>query len=67
VKEQQNLSNIQIIKRAEHAMPSLVQDMGIDHGCGNIIVTQQGLYGANVRSALQQMGCKGMPLMESSP
>jgi hypothetical protein len=67
VQKQPNLSNIQIIKRTENAMPTLIQYMGINHGCGNVIMSQERLDGANVRSALQQMGCKGVALMESSP
>ncbi len=41
-------------------MPALLQDVGIDHGCGQIIMSQQGLNRADVGTALEQVGGKGM-------
>lgn len=41
-------------------MPALLQDVGIDHGCGQIFMSQQGLNRADVGTALEQVGGKGM-------
>jgi hypothetical protein len=44
----------------------LLQDVGVDHGRGKIVVPKQLLNGADVGAALEQVGGEGMPLMPSS-
>ena len=38
-----------------------LQDMGVDHGRGKIVVPEQLLNGADVGAALQQVSGEGMP------
>ena len=42
-------------------MAPLLKDVGVDHGGGNIVVPEQLLNGADISSALQQVGSEGMP------
>lgn len=53
-------SNTKVVKGTWHAVPALLQDVGVDHGCGQIIMSQQGLNRADVGTALKQVGGKGM-------
>jgi len=39
-------------------MSALLQDVGVDHGGGQIIMSQQGLNGADVGAALEKVGGK---------
>ena len=56
----QRRSHLEVIERAGYAMPVLLQDVGINHGGGQIIMSQQGLNRADVGAALEQVGGKGM-------
>ena len=42
-------------------MPSLLKDMRVYHGGGNVIMPQKSLYGSDICSPLKQMGCKTVP------
>ena len=42
-------------------MATLLKDVGVDHGGGNIVVPEQLLNGADIGSALKQVGGEGMP------
>jgi hypothetical protein len=44
-----------MIQRAPHTVAAPVQDMGIDHGCSNVLMPEQFLNCTNVIAALQQM------------
>ncbi len=41
-------------------MAALLQDVGVDHGRGKIVVPEQLLHGADVGAALKQVGGEGM-------
>lgn len=60
-------SNAEIVQRTWNTLPSLLKDVGVDHSGGDIAMPEQLLNGANIGSALQQMGgermAKGMGLM----
>jgi len=51
----------QTIQRAFHAAAALPQDMGVNHGGGNVIVPQQLLDRPNVGSALEGVGGEAVP------
>ncbi len=34
-------------------MSALLEHMGVDHGCGDILVAQQGLHGPDASASLQ--------------
>jgi hypothetical protein len=53
-------SHTEVVKRAGYAMAALLQDVGEDHGGGQIVMSQQGLNGADVVAALEKVSCKGM-------
>ena len=38
-----------------------VQDMGVDHGGANVLVSQQGLHSADVRAVFEEVGGEGLP------
>jgi hypothetical protein len=42
-------------------LATLLQDVGVDHGGGHLVVPKQLLNGADISSALQQVGSEGMP------
>jgi hypothetical protein len=44
----------------------LLQDVRVDHRRGHIIVPEQVLNGADVGTALQQVGSEGMALIQRS-
>jgi len=46
------MSQIQVIQGAFHAVGTTLDDMGVDHGGGNIRMAQQGLNSTDVRSPL---------------
>jgi len=54
----QRRSHPVVVKRAGYAMAALLQDVGVDHGGGQIIMSQQGLNGADVRAALEKVGAR---------
>jgi len=37
------------------------EDVGVDHGCSDVGVTQEFLDGSYIRSGLKEMCCEGMP------
>ena len=47
--------------RAVYPVPSLVQHLGIDHGCTDILVAQQFLNGADIVPIFTEVRGKGMP------
>ncbi len=47
-------------------MPSLLQNVGVNHGGGDVFVPQQGLNGSDIRASLKQMGGKAVPIMPNS-
>jgi hypothetical protein len=56
------LTSLLSVQRAFHRPYSfLPQDMGIDHGGGYILVTEQFLHGANIGAFHEKMRGKGMP------
>ena len=46
----------QAIERAAHGEAALFEDMGVDHGCFDILVTEQFLDGADIVAILQEVG-----------
>ena len=48
------------IQRAAHSAPAAVQDMGVDHGRRDVLVTQQLLYRSDVIAGSQEMGREAM-------
>ena len=59
----QRQSYTEVIERAGYAMPALLQDVGVDHGRGKILVPKQLLNGADVGAALKQVRGKGVSTM----
>ena len=53
-------SHAEIVQGTRHALAPLLQDVGVDHGGSHIGVSEQLLNSADVGSALQQVGSKGM-------
>jgi len=51
---------LKAVQRTEHPMAAAIQHMGINHGGGDIGVTQELLDGADVVAAFQQMGGKAV-------
>ena len=51
------LGRSELIQRAAHRAAAQVQHMGVDHRGGHIRVVEQGLHGADVVAALEQVGC----------
>jgi hypothetical protein len=51
---------------ARNALATLLQDVGVDHGGGHIVVPEQLLNGTEVGATLQQVGGEGMTVMPSS-
>ena len=51
----------EVVQGAWNALPSLLQDVGIDHGGGHVVVPEQWLNGADVGAALPQVGGEGVP------
>jgi hypothetical protein len=49
-----------------HASAAAVEQVRVDHGRADVLVTEQFLDGANIVSSLKQVGGEGMPLMPSS-
>ena len=64
--QKERRSNAEIIQGTRNALATLLEDVGVDHGGGNIIVPEQLLNGADVGAALQQVSGEGMPIMPSS-
>ena len=58
---------LQVFQGAWHPVTTLVENMGIYHGGGDIFVPKQGLNRSDIRSFLKKMGCKAMTIMGSSP
>jgi hypothetical protein len=58
--DQARRSNTEVVQGAWNALAALLQDVGVDHGGGHIVVPEQLLNGADVGAALQQVGGKGM-------
>ena len=54
-------SNAEIVQGTRNALATLLKDVGVDHGGGNIVVPEQLLNGADIGSALKQVGGEGMP------
>ena len=52
----QRRSHPEIIERAGYAMPALLKDVSVDHGGGQVVMSQQALNGADVGAALEQVG-----------
>ena len=48
------------IERGTDGEATAVKDVGVDHGCSHVFVTQQILDGSNIVAVLQQMRSKGM-------
>ena len=44
---------LQVVQWAEHTFTALLEDMRVDHGRCNILVSKQGLNGSNVRAPLE--------------
>ena len=52
--------NTEVVQGTENALAALLQDMGVNHRCGKIVVSEQLLNGADVGAALEQVCGKGM-------
>jgi hypothetical protein len=50
-----------LIKRTQHTPASAVEDVGINHRRGNVLVPEQFLHRADVIAGLQQVCGKRMP------
>jgi hypothetical protein len=46
--------------RTRHPLAALLKDVGLDHGRGQIVVSEELLNGADVGAALEQVGGEGM-------
>lgn len=55
------LGRFSYIRRALYRDSGPVQNMGVDHGCGDIRMSQEFLHRAYIVMGLQQMRGKGMP------
>jgi hypothetical protein len=53
-------SNTEIVQRTRNALATLLQDVGVDHGGGKIVMPEQLLYGTDVGAALEQVSRKGV-------
>ena len=53
-------SYTKVVQGARHALATLLQDVGVNHGRGTIVVPAQLLNGADVRTALEQVSGEGM-------
>lgn len=49
------------VHRAAHARRSAVEDMGVDHRCLDIAMTQEFLDRPDVVASFKQVGSEGMP------
>ncbi len=54
------------VSRALDRQSRPVQNVGVDHGGGNIRVAEQRRHGPDVVTGLQEVGGKGVALMPSS-
>ena len=45
-----------------HTLAPAVQNMGINHGCADILMAKQFLNGTNVIARFQKMRCKRVPV-----
>lgn len=45
----------ELIERAVHAAPALVQDVRVDHGCPHVTMSEQLLHGSDVIPVLEKM------------
>ena len=50
----------QVIKRATHGEAALFEDVGVNHGCFDILVAEQLLNRADIVAILQEMGGEAM-------
>lgn len=50
-----------MIERAADAEPGFVQDVGVNHGGGDVFVAEEFLDGANIIAALDEMGGEAVP------
>ena len=48
------------VEGAFDGKPAAVEDMGVDHRCLNILVTEEFLHGADIITILEEMSGKGM-------
>jgi len=53
-------SNTEVVQGARNALATLLQDVGVDHGGGHIVVPEPWLNGADVGAALKQVRGEGM-------
>jgi hypothetical protein len=51
---------LNLVHRAPHALRTLIQHMGVDHGGLYILVPEQFLHGSNAEVTLDQTCCRGM-------
>ena len=49
-----------LVERAPHAATATVQDMGVDHGGADVLVSEELLDGADVVAVLEEMGGEGV-------
>ena len=59
--ERESAPDGEVVQWAHDSVATLLQDVGVDHGGPDVRVSQQGLDGANVGTALQEMSGKGVP------
>jgi hypothetical protein len=53
-------SHTEVVQGARHALAALLQDVGVDHGGGKIVMPEQLLNGVDVGAALEQVRGEGM-------
>jgi hypothetical protein len=53
-------SHTEVVQGARNSLAALLQDVGVDHGRGKIVVPEQLLNGADVGAALEQVSGEGM-------
>jgi hypothetical protein len=51
------------VERAANTARAVAEDVGVDHGRGNVAMTEELLHGADVMAAPEQMRGEGMALM----
>ena len=58
--DQVRTSHAEVVQGARNALPTLLQDVGVDHGGGKILMPEQLLKGADVGAALKQVSGEGV-------
>jgi hypothetical protein len=57
---ERSMRELDFVHRAPNVLRSLVQHVGVDHGCLHILVSQEFLQCSNIVTILQEVSRKGM-------